>query len=254
MSGHSKWKTIKHKKKAEDRKRSKLFTRLSREITVAVREGGGGDPEFNFSLRMAIDRAKDANMPKENIERAIKRGTGELSGGELESAMYESYAPHGIGILTQVLTDNTNRAVSDVRRVISRHGGSMAEAGGVSWQFERKGYITLEPDGIDEDQAFEVAVEAGAEDIDFGDDLIEVYAAVDDFQPVQEAFEEAGIKTKASELSMIPKNTLALDEKESFKIMNIIEELEDLDDVQNVYSNLDISDGLLEKYEAKKEE
>jgi len=249
MSGHSKWSTIKHKKAATDAKRGKIFTRLAREITIAAREGGG-DVENNFNLRLAVDKAKSANMPKDNIERAIKRGTGELKGEDLVEITYEGYAPNGVALLVQVLTDNKNRAVSEVRRVLTRQGGTMAEAGAVAWQFERKGYIAIAPDGIDRDTLFEVAVEAGAEDVTFGDDLTEVLATPEDFQTVRQALEDAGITFETAELSMIPKNTMQLEEKETLQVMGVIEALEELDDTQQVYSNLDISDEVMAKYEA----
>ncbi|MEA3341845.1 MAG: YebC/PmpR family DNA-binding transcriptional regulator [Chloroflexota bacterium] len=249
MSGHSKWKTIKHKKAATDAKRGKIFTRLGREITVAAREGGG-DPDINFNLRLAIDKAKSANMPKDNIERAVKRGTGELKGEDLTEVTYEGYAPNGVALLVQTLTDNKNRTVADIRRVLTRQGGSLAEAGAVAWQFERKGYIAIAPDGVDEDNIFEVAVEAGAEDIVFGDDMIEVYAELTYFQAVRQALEDASIEFETSELSMIPQNTLQLGEKETMQVMGVIEALEDLDDTQQVYSNLDIRDEVMAKYEA----
>jgi len=249
MSGHSKWSTIKHKKAAMDARRGKLFTRLGREITIAAREGGG-NPDVNFRLRLVIDKAKDANMPKDNIERAIKRGTGELKGAELVEVMYEGYAPNGVALLVQVLTDNRNRAVADVRRVITRQGGTLADAGAVAWQFDRKGYIAIAPDGVDRDALFEVAVEAGAEDVVFGDDLIEVYADLANFQVVRQALREAGIRFEMAELAMIPKTTMQLDEKETFQVMKVIEALEELDDVQQVYSNLAISDEVMARYEA----
>jgi YebC/PmpR family DNA-binding regulatory protein len=249
MSGHSKWKTIQHKKAATDAKRGKMFTRLAREIVIAAREGGG-DPNVNFNLRLAVDKAKASNMPKDNIERAIKRGTGELKGEELAEVVYEGYAPNGVALLVQVLTDNKNRTIAEVRRVITRHGGTMAEAGAVAWQFERKGYIAVEPNGIDQDTFFEVAVEAGADDIVFSDDLIEVFAEVSSFQAVRQALEDADIKFETVELSMIPKTPMQLGEKETFQVMGVIEGLEDLDDVQQVYSNLDISDEILAKYES----
>jgi YebC/PmpR family DNA-binding regulatory protein len=247
MSGHSKWSTIKHQKAKNDARRGKLFTRLSREITVAAREGG--DPEFNFTLRLAIDKAKEANMPKENIERAIKRGTGELKGGELERILYEAYAPNGVGLLIQVLTDNRNRTVAELRRVLTKKGGNMAEAGAVLWQFDRKGYIAIAPDGEDPDAIFDIAVEAGAEDFVFSDDMIEVFAAPEDFQQVIEALEDNGIKSESSELSMIPKNTLELNDLDTMRVMHVINALEDLDDVQQIYSNLDISDEVMNKFE-----
>ncbi len=249
MSGHSKWKTIKHKKAATDAKRGKIFTRLGRELTIAAREGGG-DPDVNFNLRLAMDKAKSANMPKDNIERAVKRGTGELKGQDLTEVTYEGYAPHGVALLVQTLTDNKNRAVADIRRVLTRQGGTMADAGAVAWQFERKGYIAIAPDGVDEDNIFEIAVESGAEDVIFGDDMIEIYTELTYFQAVRQALEDSGIEFETSELSMIPQNTLQLEEKETLKVMGVIEALEDLDDTQQVYSNLDISDEVMDKYEA----
>ncbi|MFQ6099979.1 MAG: YebC/PmpR family DNA-binding transcriptional regulator [Anaerolineae bacterium] len=249
MSGHSKWSTIKHKKATTDARRGKLFTRLAREITIAARKGGG-NPDVNFRLRLAVDKAKAANMPRDNIERAIKRGTGELKGEDLAEVMYEGYAPNGVALLMQVLTDNKNRTVAEVRRVLTRQGGTLADAGAVIWQFDRKGYIAIAPDGTDEDTVFETAVEAGAEDVVFGDDMIEVYAELKDFQAVRQALEDAGIQFEAAELSMIPKTTMQLGEKETLQVMGVIDALEDLDDVQQVYSNLDISDEVMAKYEA----
>jgi YebC/PmpR family DNA-binding regulatory protein len=249
MSGHSKWSTIKHKKAATDAKRGKLFTRLAREITIAAREGGGS-LDVNFRLRLAMDRARAANMPKDNIERAIKRGTGELKGEELAEVTYEGYAPNGVALLVQVLTDNRNRTVADVRRILTRQGGTLADAGAVAWQFDRKGFIGIAPDGADGDTIFEVAVEAGADDVVFGDDLVEVYAALEHFQRVRQALEDAGIHFETAELAMIPKTTMELSEKETLQVMGIIDALEELDDVQQVYSNLDISDDVMAKYEA----
>jgi YebC/PmpR family DNA-binding regulatory protein len=248
MSGHSKWKTIKHKKEATDAKRGKMFTRLTREITIAAKEGGG-DIETNFSLRLAVDKAKGANMPKENIDRAIKRGTGELKGEDLVEVVYEGYAPHGVGLLIEVLTDNRNRTVAEIRHALSRNGGTMADAGAVSWQFERKGYIGVAPNGGDPESVFDVAVEAGADDVVISTDLIEVFAPQSDFQAVRQALEDAGIETDTVELSMIPKATIELEPAEALKVMGIIEMLEDLDDTQQVYSNLEISDDLMVQYE-----
>jgi YebC/PmpR family DNA-binding regulatory protein len=248
MSGHSKWSTIKHKKAATDAKRGKLFTRLAREITIAAGEGGS-DTEVNFGLRLAVDKARSANMPKENIERAIKRGTGELKGEDLAEVVYEGYAPHGVALLVHVLTDNKNRSVADIRRVLTRQGGSLAEAGAVAWQFDRKGYIAIAPDGTDEDTVFEIAVEAGAEDVVFGDDMIEVYAELEHFQAVRQALEKAGIQFETAELAMIPKTTMQLEEKQTLQVMSIIDALEELDDTQQVYSNLNISDEVMVQYE-----
>ncbi|HDQ70475.1 MAG TPA: YebC/PmpR family DNA-binding transcriptional regulator [Chloroflexi bacterium] len=251
MSGHSKWSTIKRKKASNDAKRGKLFTRMAREIAIAAREGGG-DPEMNFSLRIAIDKAKESNMPKDNIKRAIKRGTGELKGGELVEEVYEGYAPNGVGLLIQVLTDNKNRTVADIRRVLSSQGGNIAEAGAVAWQFERKGYIAIETDAndVDEMTLFDVAVEAGAEDVIFGDDMIEIFVTPSNLQAVKQALEDADIQTETVELSMVPNATIELSSKETFKVMRVIDELEDLDDTQHVFSNLDISDDVMTQYEA----
>lgn len=249
MSGHSKWSTIKHKKAAEDAKRGKLFTQLTREIIVAAREGGG-NPEANLRLRLAIEKARAANMPKENIERAIRRGTGEIREGELAEVLYEAYAPNGVALLIQVLTDNPNRCVAELRHVLSRQGGRMAEAGAVAWQFERKGYIAISPDGTDAERIFEVAVEAGADDVVISDDLIEVFSPLEAFQDVRKALEALGIQFEQIEISMIPKATIQLDDQETMRVMGVINALEDLEDVQQVYSNLDISDEVMAKFEA----
>ena len=248
MSGHSKWSTIKRKKGAEDAKRGKIFTRLARDITLAARSGG--DPTTNPTLRMAVDKAKGANMPKDNIERAIKKGTGELDGGQVDEITYEAYGPHGIPILILCLTDNRNRTLADVRRVLNKLGGNMAEAGAVSWMFEQKGYITIENSDHDPDELFLLAVEAGAEDVEIGDDIIEVYTASADLHTVTAAMEEGGIKTSESQLLQIPKNEIELGPKESVQIMGIVEALEELDDVDQVYSGLAISDEAIAQLEA----
>jgi len=248
MSGHSKWSTIKRKKAAKDAKRGQLFTKLIREITIAAREGG--DPERNFKLRLAIDKAKMANMPKENIERAIKRGTGELKGRELEEITFEGYGPHGVAMLIQVLTDNRNRAVADVRRVLTRKGGSLGESGCVAWLFEPKGYITIAADS-DPDEIALMAIDAGAEDVTVGSDLVEVFTRVDDFQAVKESLERNGVTLESAEISMIPKSLTHLNEEETIQVMELIDALEELEDVKQVYSNLDISDEIMAKYEAE---
>lgn len=250
MSGHSHWANIKHQKAKEDARRAKLFSKLVREITVTAREGGG-DPETNFKLRLAIDKAKDADMPKENIERAIKRGTGELEGVDLKEAVYEGYAPSGIALLVHTVTDNRNRTVSQLRNAFSEQGGSLADAGAVEWQFERKGYIAIPTDDIDQEFVFDVAVEAGAEDIEFGEDLIDVYVTLERFESVQKALEKAEISPEAARLTMVPKGTMRLDEEETLRVMKVIDELEELDDVQEVYSNLEISDEAIAKYEGE---
>ncbi len=239
MSGHSKWSTIKHKKAAADAKRGKVFTRLAKEITVAAREGGG-DTETNVRLRLVIDKAKAANMPKDNIERAVKRGIGELEGGELEEVIYEGYAPHGIGVLIEVVTDNRNRAVAEVRHVFNKQGGNMAESGAVAWQFARKGYILIE-DEFEQDDIFLTAADAGADDVRFDDDIAEIFTEIDDLQNVRGVLEEAGFRL--SEVSVIydPNNPLALETAATIQVMKLVESLEDLDDVQNVYSSLEIT-------------
>ncbi len=248
MSGHSKWSTIKHKKAASDAKRGKLFTRLAKEITIAAREGGG-DIASNNALRLAVDNAKAANMPKDNIDRSIKRGTGELEGGELVSIVYEAYGPHGVGILVEVVTDNKNRAIADVRHTVSKYGGTMAEVGAVSWQFTRKGYISVsEP--ADEDELFMVAAEAGADDVDFSEGLAEVYVELEAFHAVRQALEEAGYKMDEANLILDPDNPIELEPAATIQVMNLIERIEDLDDVQNVYSALDVTDEAIAAMEA----
>jgi len=244
MSGHSKWSTIKRKKSAEDAKRGKIFTRVARELTLAAREGGG-DPDTNPSLRLAIDKARAANMPKDNIERAIKRGTGELEGGQLEEVCYEGYAPHGVALLVKCLTDNRNRTLSEVRRVFNRSGGSLAEAGAVAWMFDTKGYLTVARDDLDPDDIFMMAIDAGAEDIEVSDEFVEVYTLPGDLHMVREGLIGSGLTVEDAELSQVPKTLMTLDEKETLQIMNMIETLEELDDVQEVYSNLDISEEIL---------
>lgn len=249
MSGHSKWSTIKHKKAATDAKRGKLFTQLTREIIIAAREGGG-NPDANVRLRLAIEKARAASMPKENIERAIKRGTGEIREGELTEVLYEAYAPNGVALLIQALTDNQNRCVAELRHVLSRQRGRMAEAGAVSWQFERKGYIAISPDGVDAERIFEVAVEAGADDVVISDNLIEVFSSLETFQDVRQALEDLGVKFEQVTISMIPKSTIQLSDEETMRVMGVINALEDLDDIQEVFSNLDVSDQVMAKFEA----
>ncbi len=241
MSGHSKWSTIKRKKGAEDAKRGKIFTRLARDIMIAARSGGG-DPGANPTLRTAIEKARGANMPKDNIDRAIKKGTGELAGGDVEEITYEAYGPHGIPILIECLTDNRNRTLADVRKVFNRQGGNMAEAGAVSWMFDVKGYITIERIDQDPDELFMTAVEAGAEDVEIGDDTFEIYTEPTDLHTVSTALTEAGLTLGDAQLSQIPKNEIEIGAKETLQVMNIVESLEELDDIQNVYSGLAITD------------
>jgi YebC/PmpR family DNA-binding regulatory protein len=248
MSGHSKWSTIKHKKAAADAKRGKAFTRLAKELTIAAREGGG-DPDANVRLRLIMDKARAANMPKDNIERAVKRGTGELEGGELESVTYEGYGPHGIGVLVEVVTDNRNRAVSEVRHAFNKYGGSMAEAGSVAWQFTRKGYINV-IDDFDPDELFLVAAEAGADDVDFEDGAAEVYTELEILHETRNALAEAGYQIDEASLFFDPNNPLALGRDEALQVIRLIEALEELDDVQDVYTTLDISEEVAAAMEA----
>ena len=250
MSGHSKWSTIKRKKAATDAKRGQLFTKIGKELALASREGGA-DPETNFRLRLVVDKAKAANMPKDNIDRAIRRGAGLEKGTILEEITYEGYGPHGVALLVQVVTDNRNRTVADLRRWFTKLGGGLGEAGCVAWQFEPKGYVTLAPNDRDPDEIFDLAVEWGADDVVFSDDLIEIFTSPDDFQTVREVFEKRGLQLESAELTMLPKTTISLDEKQTFQNMNLISTIEDLDDVQQVFSNLDISDELMNKYEAE---
>jgi YebC/PmpR family DNA-binding regulatory protein len=247
LSGHSKWSTIKRKKEASDAKRGQIFTKLAKEIAIAAREGA--DPDMNFKLRLVIDKAKGANMPKDNIERAIRRGAGLEKGAELEEITYEGYGPHGVAVIIQVVTDNRNRAVADIRRGFNKMGGSLGETGCVAWQFESKGYLTLEPDGLDQDEIFNIAVEWGADDVVFGSDLIEIFTSPDDFRAVRAAFEGRGIGLQSAEITLVPKTTIELDQKQALQNMNLINALEDLDDVQQVYSNLDITDELMAVFE-----
>jgi len=240
MSGHSKWSTIKHKKAATDAKRGKIFTRHAKEITLAAREGGG-DLTVNVRLRLAVEKAKAVNMPKDNIDRSIKRGTGELEGGALEEVIYEGYGPHGIGILIEVVTDNRNRAIAELRHTFNKLGGNMAEAGAVAWQFARRGYISL--DGpFDEDEVFLVAADAGADDVTFEDGLAEVYTEIEMLQEVRDSLEEAGYGLKEVNVIFVPNGTVELGKSEAVQVMKLVETLEDLDDVQNVYTTIEITD------------
>lgn len=246
MSGHSKWSTIKRKKGAADAKRGQLFTRLAREITIAAREGGG-DPEANFRLRLAIDRARANNMPKENIERAIQRGTGEGKdgGGALEEVYYEGYASHGVALMIQCVTDNRNRAVADIRHILTRYGGSMGETGSVSWQFRRVAYFYFPAEEKDFDRIFELAVEAGADDVTFEDNYVEIIGPVESFKEISERLSEAGFQIEEAGLRMVPNNEIELSVEDTLQVLKVIESLEELDDVQDVYSNLRVTSEVL---------
>ncbi len=245
MSGHSKWSTIKRKKGAADAKRGQVFTRLIREITVAAKFGGG-DPDGNPRLRTAIDAAKAENMPKDNIDRAIKKGTGELEGVSYEEITYEAYAPGGVAMLIEVMTDNKNRTAADVRHILSKRGGSLAKAGSVAYLFEGKGVFTVDKDGVDEEKLMEIALEAGAEDVKDEEDVFEVHCAPTDFNTVSLALEKAGIKPSASEVTKLPSTTVAVtDAGEAGRVLKLMDALDECDDVQQVFANFDINDELL---------
>ncbi len=247
MSGHSKWSTIKHKKAATDAKRGKIFTKLIKEITVAARLGGG-DPSANPRLRAAIDSAKSQNMPKSNIERAIKKGTGELEGVNYEEITYEGYGPGGVAVLVETITDNRQRTVAEVRHLLSKRGGNMGEPGSVSWVFEKKGLVVIEKDKVDEETLMDVALEAGADDIRDEGSEWEVETAPEALPAVRDAIKEAGIEIISAEVSMVPSNTVKLeDEKQAKQMLLLMEALEENDDVQNVYANFDIPEDILKK-------
>lgn len=246
MSGHSKWSTIKRKKGALDAKRGKIFTRLIKEITVAARMGGG-DPEGNPRLRSAIGTAKSENMPKDNIDRAIKKGTGELEGAVYDEISYEGYGPGGVAVLVDCMTDNKNRSVADIRHAFSKSGGNLGETGCVSWMFEKKGSILIDKDTIGEEELMDKALEAGAEDVVEEDNVYQVVTTPDDFEAVREALETDGIKFIEASVSMIPQNVVEItEEKPARQILRLLESLEEHEDVQNVFSNFDISDEIME--------
>ncbi len=239
MSGHNKWSTIKHKKGAADAKRGKIFTKLIKEITVAAKLGGG-DPDGNPRLRAAVDKAKSENMPKDNIERAIKKGTGEMEGVTYEEITYEGYGPGGVAVLVEVMTDNRNRTVSDVRSIFTKCNGNMGETGCVSWMFDKKGLLVFSKEA-DFEKLFEAALEAGAEDVTDEDEQIEVLTDPSNFIDVRETLEKAGFKYESAEVTMIPQTMIKLEGKPAESMLKLMERLEDNDDVQNVYANFDIS-------------
>jgi YebC/PmpR family DNA-binding regulatory protein len=245
MSGHNKWSTIKHKKGAADAKRGKIFTKIIKEISVAAKLGGG-DPAANPRLRTAIDKAKGENMPKDNIERAIKKGTGGMEGVTYEEITYEGYGPAGVAVLVEVMTDNRNRTVSDVRSTFTKCNGNMGETGCVSWMFDKKGLITY-PKSVDFDKLFEAAIEAGAEDVVEEDEQIEVTTDPTSFIEVRDALNAAGFKFESAEVTMIPQTMVKLEGKQAESMLKMIDRLEDNDDVQNVYANFDISTEEMEK-------
>lgn len=251
MSGHSKWSTIKRKKGAADAKRGAVFTRLAREIAVAAREGGG-DPDVNFRLRLAVDKARAENMPKDNIERAVRRGTGEdKDGAAYEEIMYEGYGPKGVAFMIETVTDNRNRSVSEIRHALTRSGGNMGEVGSVAWQFERMAYFAFPSNELDYDKAFELAIEAGADDVTEEDGFIEITGPVDTFKTIADLLHEAKVNPDEAGLRMVPKQEMELNVNETLQVMRVIEDLEEMDDVQNVYSNLKMSEDALAALETE---
>ncbi|MFN3693874.1 MAG: YebC/PmpR family DNA-binding transcriptional regulator [Ignavibacterium sp.] len=241
MSGHSKWATIKRKKAALDAKKGKIFTKLIKEITIAARQGGG-DPAGNPRLRLAIDNAKAENMPAENIERAIKKATGELEGVTYHELTYEGYGPAGVAMLVEVATDNKNRTVAEVRHIFSKHGGSLGETGSVAWMFERKGVITIPKQDKSEDDILAIVLDAGADDLQTEEEFYEITTTVENFESVRKALQENNLKVDNASLQWIAKNTIEVKGEDAEKVMKLIEALEDCDDVQNVYSNADIDE------------
>lgn len=241
MSGHSKWATIKRKKAALDAKKGKIFTKLIKEITIAARQGGG-DPAGNPRLRLAIDNAKAENMPAENIERAIKKATGELEGVTYHELTYEGYGPAGIAMLVEVATDNKNRTVAEVRHIFSKHGGSLGETGSVAWMFERKGVITLAKQDKSEDDILAIVLDAGADDFQTEEEFYEITTSIENFESVRKALLENNLKVDNASLQWVAKNTLEVRGEDAEKVIKLIEALEDSDDVQNVYSNADIDE------------
>lgn len=244
MSGHSKWATTKRKKAAIDAKRGKMFTKLIKEITIAAREGGG-DPAGNPRLRLAVDNAKAANMPQDNIERAIKKATGELEGTTYVELTYEGYGPAGVAVLVEVATDNKNRTVAEVRHLFSRSGGSMGENGSVAWMFDKKGVITLPRQGKSEDEVMEIILDAGAEDLQTEEEIFVVQTSLESFEAVRKVLMDKNLEIENASLQWIAKNSIAVAGEDAEKVIKLLESLEDSDDVQNVFSNADIDDSSL---------
>ncbi|MFN3659891.1 MAG: YebC/PmpR family DNA-binding transcriptional regulator [Brevinematales bacterium] len=245
MSGHNKWANIKQRKGAQDAKRSSLFSKLVKEIIIAAR--AGGNPDTNPKLRVAIDKARDANMPKDNIEKAIKRGTGEIEGATYEELVYEGYGPGGVAVIMDITTDNKNRTAAEIRKIFSKHNGNLGESGCVAWMFDKKGFIAIQAAGVSEDEIMEVALELGADDVRLEEDVYEIYTPVENYAQVLE-----GLKKKytiaSSEIGRFPKNTMKLEKEDAMKLLKLMDELENHDDVQNVASNADIEDSVLEEF------
>ena len=250
MSGHSKWSSIKHQKGAADAKRGQLFTKLTREIIIAVRQGGA-NPEGNARLRLGIQKARDARMPGDNIKRAIEKGEGTAEGAQMFEATFEGYGPGGSAVMVDVVSDNRNRAVQELRSAFSRAGGNMGENGSVAWMFEARGVITVSAEGADTDDISLKAIDAGAEDINPQSEYIEIYTGPTDLEAVRKGLEGAGLEIQSAELSKVPKTTVDLDEHTAFQVLRLLERMEEMDDVQNVYSNVDFSDDIIEKYRAQ---
>jgi len=249
MSGHSKWSQIKRQKGVADARRGQLFTKLAREIIVAVREGGS-NPEGNFRLRLAIQKARDSSMPLDNIERAIKRGSGHTEGASLAEMVLEGYGPNGVAILVTALSDNRNRTLQDVRNIFYRNGGNLGESGCVAWLFDSRGLITVETDGRDAEELALEAIDAGAEDVKIEKDYIDIYTKPTELEKIRQALEAKNITIASAELSMIPKTTIEMEEKAAMQTLRLLDRLEELDEVQHVSSNADFSDAILEKYQA----
>jgi YebC/PmpR family DNA-binding regulatory protein len=246
MSGHSKWHSIKHKKGALDAKRGKMFTKLIKEITVAARTGGSGDVDSNARLRKAVTDAKAQNMPNDTIDRAIKRGTGELEGAAYDEVTYEGYGPNGVAVMVEAMTDNRNRTVAEIRHIFSKNGGNMGEAGSVGWMFDKKGYFVVDKAAKSEDELFEIAIEAGADDMQDDGDVFEIFTTPDTFESVSDAMKKAGIEPQAAEVSMIPQNYIKLEGADAKTMMKLYDALDDNDDVQRVYANFDIDESEME--------
>lgn len=249
MSGHSKWSQIKRQKGASDVRRGALFTKLSREITVAAKQGGG-DPDMNFRLRLAVQKAREANMPADNIDRAIKRATGPGEADQLQEVTYEGYGPNGVAVMVETLTDNRNRTVGELRAALTRAGGSLGESGSVAWQFDNRGILTVEAKGADPDDISMAAIDAGAADVDQDADQIEVITEATDLERVRKALLDAGFSVSSADLSMVPKTPLHLEGDDARQILRLLDKLEDLDDVQKVYSNAEFPDDVLAAYSA----
>lgn len=249
MSGHSKWSQIKRQKGAADQKRGAIFTKLAREITIAAKEGGG-DPDANFRLRLAVQRARDSNMPADNIQRAIHRAVGGGEGADLQEITYEGYGPSGVAILVEAMTDNRNRTVGEVRSTFTRAGGNLGEAGSVAWQFESRGVIAVDRNGKSEDEIGEAAIEAGADDYQLDGDTAEIYTLPADLESVRTSLTDSGLAVTSAEISLIAKAPVALEAKEAEQVLRLLDKLEDLDDVQRVYSNVEFSEDVIAAFSA----